>query len=178
MSASGTWTVEISGATTTGDLDSFLAKADEIAGSRQMNPDFQASQQQRHNETMAMIDQRTREMTERHEANMAWIQDSANAHQQRMEGIWASNDAQMASYYDRMASGDVEHRQFLNYINDERTVQNSAGVKSQVDDGYQRYWQHTSGSGYLGGDANFDESAISSLGENPSNYEEVQIVKG
>lgn len=178
MSASGTWTVEISGATTTGDLDPFLAKADEIAGSRQMNPDFQAQQQQRHNDTMAMIDQRTREMTERHEANMAWIQDSANAHQQRMQGIWASNDAQMASYYDRMASGDVEHRQFLNYINDERTVQNSAGVKSQVDDGYQRYWQHTSGSGYLGGDANFDESAISSLGENPSNYEEVQIVKG
>ena len=53
-----------------------------------------------------------------------------------------------------------------------------AGTKRQVDDGYQRYWMNSSTGQYYGGDVNFGESQLRELGENPSNFEEVQIVKG
>ncbi|RKH42283.1 hypothetical protein [Corallococcus sicarius] len=33
----------------------------------------------------------------------------------------------MKSYYDRLAAGDTQHRNFLNYINDENTVVDSSG---------------------------------------------------
>lgn len=172
------WGVELSGVATSGDLDTFLPVVDQVAASRRIRPEFQATLNQRHQDTMALIDQRTREMTERHNANMQWIQDSANAHQARMQAIWASNDAQMASYYDRMASSDIGHRDFLNYINDERTVQSSSGTKHQVDDSYDRYWLNPSTGAYVGGDINFGESQIRELGLNPSDYEEVSIVRG
>ena len=175
---SGIWSVDVNGVATDGDLDAFMALANQVSASRKANPAFVETMNQRHEDTMAMIQQRTEEMTRQHEANMAWIQDSANAHQQRMQAIWDSNDAQMANYYDRMASGDVEHRQFLNYINDERTVLDSSGAKHQVDDSYQRYWMNPSTGSYVGGDINFSETQLRELGLNPSDYEEVQIVKG
>jgi len=53
---------------------------------------------------------------------------------------------------------DVQHRQFLNYINDENTVQNTSGQTFQVDDGYYRYWMNTVDNTYVGGDINFGES--------------------
>ena len=109
---------------------------------------------------------------------MAWIQDSANAHQQRMESIWSANDASVASYYDRMASSDVSHRSFLNYINDERTVQTTEGQKFQVDDSYQRYWVNPTTGEYAGGDVNFGESQLRELGLDPGAYQEVEIVRG
>lgn len=172
------WSADVTGAASNGDVEPFVEVVNTVAASRQILPEFQATLNQRHQDTMALIDQRTREMTERHNANMQWIQDSANAHQSRMQAIWSSNDAQMASYYDRMASGDVEHRQFLNYINDERTVQSSSGTKHQVDDSYQRYWLNPATGEYAGGDINFGESQLRELGLNPSDYEEVPIIKG
>ena len=146
--------------------------------SKQTNPEFIALQDQRHQATMAMIQQRTDEMTRQHQANMAWIQDSANAHQQRMQSIWQAGDASVAGFYDRMRSGDVEQRQFLNYINEESTVQNSSGTKFQVDNSYQRYWMNTTDNTYVGGDVNFGESQLRELGLDPSAYEEVPTVKG
>jgi hypothetical protein len=140
--------------------------------------EFIDSQNQRHEATMAMIAQRTEEMTRQHQANMAWIQDSANAHQQRMESIWAANDASIAGYYDRMASGDVAQRSFLNYINEESTVQSSSGQKFQVDSSYDRYWVNPSTGEYAGGDVNFGESQLRELGLDPSAYEEMPTVTG
>lgn len=172
------WQVQVYGAATNGDLDTFVEAAGSMMQSIQPQADFQATLQQRHQDTMALIERRTEEMTRRHEANMQWIQDSANAHQQRMQAIWASNDAQIASYYDRMASMDVGHREFLNYVNDERTVQSSSGTKHQVDDGYQRYWMNPATGEYAGGDVNFDETQLRELGLDPSAFEEVQIVRG
>ncbi|MCB1040734.1 MAG: hypothetical protein KDA94_14560, partial [Acidimicrobiales bacterium] len=81
-------------------------------------------------------------------------------------------------FYDRMASGDVEQRQFLNYINDESTVQSSGGQKFQVDSSYQRYWLNPSTGEYAGGDIDFGEQQLRDLGLDPGSYEEVEIVKG
>lgn len=179
LDGGGVWQAELFGAATdTGDVTPFLNLASEISASRATDPAFAQTLERRHQETMELIRQRTEEMTRRHEANMAWIQDSANAHQQRMQAIWSANDASMASYYDRMASGDVQQRGFLNYINDERTVVDSSGTKHQVDNSYSRYWMDPSSGQYYGGDANFGESQLRELGIDPSSVEEVQIVKG
>lgn len=172
------WYADVNGAATTGDVDTYVDVARRIADSRKQKESFTAMLNQRHQDTMAMIQQRTEEMTRQHEANMAWIQDSANAHQARMQAIWDSNDAQISGWYDRMASQDVEHRQFLNYINEERTVLTSTGEKRQVDDGYPRYWMNPATGTYYGGDINFDENALRQMGIDPSSFEEVKIVKG
>jgi len=73
---------------------------------------------------------------------------------------------------------DVQHRQFLNYINDENTVQNTSGQTFQVDDGYNRYWMNTVDNAYAGGDINFGESQLVAMGLDPGTYEEVQMIKG
>ena len=73
---------------------------------------------------------------------------------------------------------DVQHRQFLNYINDENTVQNTSGQTFQVDDGYNRYWMNTVDNTYVGGDINFGESQPVEMGLDPGTYEEVQIITG
>ncbi|MCB1258610.1 MAG: hypothetical protein KDB26_15975 [Microthrixaceae bacterium] len=172
------WRVFITGIATTGNIADYEGMLEHMGNSKKTTEEFKASQNQRHQQTMAMIQQRTEEMTRRHEANMAWIQDSANAHQQRMQSIWQANDASVAGFYDRMASGDVEHRQFLNAINGESTVQNSSGQKMQVDNSYQRYYVNKNDNSYVGGDINFGDSQLRALGLNPSDYEEANIVKG
>lgn len=172
------WRADVVGAASDGAVDDYLPMLSMMTKSKQTNPEFIALQDQRHQATMAMIQQRTDEMTRQHQANMAWIQDSANAHQQRMQSIWQAGDASVAGFYDRMRSGDVEQRQFLNYINEESTVQNSSGTKFQVDNSYQRYWMNTTDNTYVGGDVNFGESQLRELGLDPSAYEEVPTVKG
>ncbi|MEZ5182532.1 MAG: hypothetical protein R2702_11770 [Acidimicrobiales bacterium] len=172
------WQADVVGLATAGRADDYLDMLSAMARSKQTNPDFIALQDQRHQQTMALIAQRTEEMTRQHEANMAWIQDSANAHQQRMASIWAANDASVASFYDRMASSDVSHRSFLNYINDERTVQTTDGQRFQVDDSYQRYWVNPTTGEYAGGDVGFGVSQLRDLGLDPGSYQEVEIVPG
>ncbi len=172
------WSADVVGLASNAEVDDYLPMLSTITKSKQTRQDFTAKQNQRHQETMAMIQRRTEEMTAGHNARMQWIQDSANAHQQRMQSIWAANDASVAGFYDRMESGDVQQRQFLNYINEENTVQSSGGQKFQVDSSYQRYWLDPSTGKYAGGDINFGESQLRELGLNPSDYEEVPIVKG
>ena len=67
-----------------------------------------------------------------------------------MEAIWAQGDASMQSYYNRMDSMEHTQRDFLNYINEEETV-----------------------SGYV----NFGDARLRQLGLNPSDDEQVTVVK-
>ncbi|MEI2640029.1 MAG: hypothetical protein V9F03_13685 [Microthrixaceae bacterium] len=172
------WQASAMGIGTTGNPDDFLAMLQQVFDSKKTNPDFTASQNQRHEQIMAQIQANTEAMTRRHEANMAQIQASANAHQQRMQAMWSANDASVSNFYQRMNSGDVQQRGFLNYINEENTVQTSGGQKMQVDNSYQRYWVNKSDGSYVGGDINFGDSQLRGMGLNPSDYEEAQIVKG
>jgi len=172
------WLVNVNGAATTGDLEALLPVALSVTDSIRMTPDFVANQQARHEATMAQMQAFQEEMTRRHGENMARLQQSAASHQARMEAIWASNDAQITAYYDRMQQGDVNHRAFLNYINEENTVVGPSGGKVQVAGGYERYWINVNDGSYLGGDAALDESALRELGFDPSAYQEAPIVRG
>ena len=108
---------------------------------------------------------------------MAAIQSSAQRHQQRMQAIWAQGDANTKAYNDRMASSDAQHRQFLNYVNDERTVVSSSGKSFQVDDSYQRYFVNKQNGTYVGGDSTTDVDKLRTLGLDPNAYEEVKIAR-
>ena len=178
VSNGGFWQATVGGIASTGNPDDYFEMTQAIASSIEVTPDFTAIQQQRHNQTMAQIDQWTREMTDRHEANMARLHASASAHQERMQAIWASNDAQMTSYDDRMQSSDVSHRQFLNYINEESTVQSTSGSKVQVQTGFETYWVNPSTREYVGGDVGLDEQALRNMGYDPSQFERMPVTTG
>jgi hypothetical protein len=126
---------------------------------------------------MAQIQRFGQMMTEQHNQNMAWIQQSAQRHQQRMQAIQAQGDASTRAFNDRMASMDSSHRGFLNYINDENTVVGSSGKVLQVDNGYQRYFVHKTNNTYVGGDITMDLDKLRKFNLNPDDYEEVKVKK-
>ncbi len=169
------WIVTVTGITTTGDPNKYVAMSQAIDGSRRISRDWQQRQAQLHQQRMAQIHEFGQQMTAQHNRNMNWIQDSAQRHQQRMSAIHAQGDASMKRYYDRMASGDASHRNFLNYINEENTVASSSGKTYQVDGSYQRYYMHKRDSTYVGGDTHMDLDALRKLGLNPDDYQEVKV---
>lgn len=171
------WQAQVVGLSTTGSTDDYRAMLTTMIGSMQSNPDWTAQQNARHEQVMADIARRTAEMTSQHQANMAAIQSSAQRHQQKMEGLWAANDASVANFYDRMEAGDANQRGFLNYINEENTVATPTGQQYQVDNSYDRYWMDTSTGTYVGGDINFDDADLRELGLDPNAYTEVQVVR-
>ena len=170
------WIVDVFGISTAGDPETFMPMLTALTQTKKTNPEWTAKQQQLHQQRMAQIEAHGRMMTERHNQNMAWIQQSAQRHQAKMEGLWAANDASVKNFYERSAASDGQHQRFLNYINDEYTV--TAGGKTfQVDHSYQRYFIKKGTTQYLGGDINFDAEAIRRMGLNPDDYEEAQIRK-
>lgn len=177
MDSGDFWSANVLGLSTTGSTDDYRPMLAAMTHTQQSNPDWTAQQNARHQQVLADIDRRTQEMTNQHLANMAAIQSSAQRHQQRMEGLWAANDASVAGFYERMEAGDATQRGFLNYINEENTVATSSGQSYQVDNSYDRYWLNPSTGSYVGGDINFGDTQLRELGLNPSDYEEVQIVR-
>lgn len=169
------WIVTVTGIATWGDPKQYLPMVEAMGRSHQMNPDWQAEQGRKHQERMAQIQEFGRQMTAQHQQNMAAIQQSAQRHQQRMQAIWAQGDASMKSYYDRMESGEAQHRNFLNVINEENTVVAPDGKTFQVDNSYQRYFMHKRNRTYVGGDKRMELDTLRRLGLNPNDYEEVKI---
>lgn len=171
------WQAHVLGISTTSTTEEYRPMLAAMAGTVQSNPDWTAQQNARHEQVMADIARRTAEMTSQHQANMAAIQSSAQRHQQKMEGLWAANDASVANFYERMDAGDANQRGFINSINEESTVAASSGQTYQVDNSYDRYWLNPTTGSYVGGDINFGDTQLRELGLNPSDYEEVQVVR-
>jgi hypothetical protein len=169
------WLVTVTGISTVGSPEDYLDMIDAMARTRVMSQQWQAEQQQKHEAQMAQIAEFGRQMTERHNQTMAWIQRSAEAHQQRMQAIWSANDASVQAFNDRMAAGDVQQQRFLNYINDENTVVTSSGQTMQVDNSYQRYYVNKNDNTYVGADITMDQDKLRSLGLNPDDYSEAKI---
>ena len=169
------FSVDVSGISTKGKPADYEPMLMKIRTTFKVNPQWQAKQQQLHQQRMAQIEAHGRMMTQRHNENMAWIQRNAQRHQQRMQSIWASNDAQMQSYWQRSANSDLQHQHFLNYINDENTVVGSGGKSFQVDNSYERYFMHKRNGTYIGGDKTWDQDTLRKFNLNPDDYEEVKI---
>jgi hypothetical protein len=189
VDSGGFWMAHVSGISTTGIAKDYVPMLDAMGRSHQMNPAWQAQQNQLHQQRMAQMQAFSQQMTAQHNRNMAAIQQSAQSHQQRMQALWAQNDANVKGFNDRMAaqdanmkgfsdrtaSGDDQQRRFLNYINEENTVLDSSGKSFQVDSSYQRYFINKNDGTYVGGDIRMDVDKLRTLGLNPDDYEEAKI---
>ncbi|MGC6429864.1 MAG: hypothetical protein ACON5F_02365 [Jejuia sp.] len=93
---------------------------------------------------MAQLKQvRQQKAAQQHRINMQNRQAAFDAHQTKMKGIWAAQDANHASFMNRnFGSGsDVSQKRFINMINEEETVYNpSTGQNYQVQAGSTEYW--------------------------------------
>jgi hypothetical protein len=172
-----TWSANIQGLSTLGDPDDYEPMLVAMARSKKITPEWQSRQSAFWQDMQAQSEAFTRQLIDNHNANMQWIRTSAAAHQQRMQAIWSANDASMTSYYDRMASMDGNQRSFLNYIQGENTVQNSAGQSFQVPQGAQVYYVNPTTGNTVGGNEAFGEQDLISMGLNPSDWTLTEIVR-
>lgn len=162
------WIPQVAGVSTSGNVDDYIPMLRQIALTKKANPEFQAKQRAIHEQKMA-------ELRAQHADNMNWIQQSAQRHQQRMQALWAANDASVKNFYERSAASDLQHQRFLNSINGEHTVADSSGNTWQVDNSYQRYFVNKRDNSYIGGDIRLDPDELRRRGYNPDDYEEVKI---
>jgi len=172
-----TWGVVVKGLSTLGDPSVYEPMLDALSASQRTSPEWQSRQNQFWQQMQAQSEAFTRQLIDNHNANMAWIRNSAAAHQARMESIWAANDASMNSYYSRMQSMDNNQRSFLNYIQGEHTVQNSAGQTFQVVQGPEVYYVNPSTGASVGGNAAFSEQDLIAMGLNPSDWTLTEIIR-
>ncbi len=179
-----TWGTTVGGIATDRTVEAFRPMLEAMGASLQTKEEWRQRSAANHAEIQRQQAAFTQQLIAQHNANMAWIQQSAAAHQSRMEAIWASNDASMAAYYDRMDAMDYNQMQFINYLNEEHTTApvgsppggSTTGQTWQVATGAEVYYVNPTTGQYLGGDINFGEDDILALGLNPSDYQQVTVV--
>jgi len=91
---------------------------------------------------------RMQKAQEQHRISLHNRQAAFDAHQRKMKGIWAAQDANHASFMKKNfgAGSDVAQKQFINMINEEETVYNpSTGKNYQVNAGSLQYWMDSDG---------------------------------
>jgi hypothetical protein len=179
-----TWATVVGGIATNRTVAEYDEMVRAMGASLQTKEEWRQRSAAAHAETQRQQAAFTQQLIAQHNANMAWIQQSAASHQARMEAIWAAGDASMASYYERMDAMDYNQMQFLNYINEEHTVApvgsppggSTSGQTWQVTTGAEVYYVNPTTGQYLGGDINFDDQDILAMGLNPSDYQQVTVV--
>lgn len=166
----GMWFAQVHGVLSAGDPEEFVAALLRLVASAESTPAERSRQQAermasaaQHQATMAMINQNTMMMTAQHQQNMANIASSAAAHQAGMAARQQSFDAGVESWRDQQAAADGRHadamaglrgdgpgaatggdsqQDFLNMINEERTVLDAEGQAHQVEAGADRYYHN------------------------------------
>jgi alpha-D-ribose 1-methylphosphonate 5-triphosphate diphosphatase PhnM len=98
--------------------------------------------------TNLLAQQRAQKAAQDHRIHMRNRQAAFDAHQQKMKGIWAAQDANHASFMNRNfgTNSSTAQRQFVNMINEEETVYNpTTGKNYQVNAGALQYWMDSDG---------------------------------
>ena len=159
MNGGSFWIVDLAGLATNREVEDYRPVVEAMTRSLKITDDYSARSQANHDSAMAQIKAFGEEMTRQHNANMAWIQQSAAAHQSRMDSM------------------DHTQRDFLNYINEEETVSGGTTGTRQVATEATNYWVNKYDGTYVGGDINFGDAQLRELGLNPSDYEQATVVK-
>jgi hypothetical protein len=178
------WATTVGGVATDRSPDDYVEMLHAMGGTLQTKEEWRQRSAANHAEIQRQQAEFTQQLIAQHNANMAWIQQSAAAHQARMEAIWAAGDASMAAYYERMDAMDYNQMQFINYLNEESTTApvgsppggSTTGQTWQVASGAEVYYVNPATGEYLGGDIDFDEQDILAMGLNPSDYQQVTVV--
>lgn len=166
MAFMDTWTVDVSGVTTTGDPNHFLPLLKRMT--TKVDPQWNAREQQ-------MRQQRFDQLRQDSQNNIAAINTSNQNHQMRMESIQDAGDASMQRWYQSNAQSDKTHRGFINYITGENTVVANNGKAFQVDNSHQKYFVNKHNNTYIGTDAHTNLEDLRRRGLNPNDYEPVKI---
>ncbi|MCC6271003.1 MAG: hypothetical protein IT190_06975 [Microbacteriaceae bacterium] len=178
MRTDGVWTTDMMGLATDRNADDYRPMLHSMLESLQPTAEYTAATKANQEKVMAQIKAYSEEVARQHNQNMAWIQQSAAAHQSRMDAIWSpQGDASMQNYYNRMDSMDRIQRDFLNYINEEETVSGGLTGTRQVTSGATNYWVNKNDGTYVGGDINFGDAELRRIGLNPGDYEQVTVVR-
>ncbi len=92
--------------------------------------------------------QRSAAQQQRHNNVMSNQRAQFQAHQEKMKGIWAAQDASHAAFMDQNfgSSSDRSQRDFVNMIHEEETVTNPySGENYQIEAGARQYWMDSEG---------------------------------
>lgn len=92
--------------------------------------------------------QRAQIATQQHQARMRNQQASFEAHQRKMKGIYAAQEANHNAFMDRTfgSGSNSSHQNYINSIREEETVYNPlSGENYQVDAGAKEYWMDSDG---------------------------------
>ncbi len=95
-----------------------------------------------------LTQQRTKIATQQHQARMRNQQASFEAHQRKMKGIYAAQEANHNAFMDRTfgSGSNSSHQNYINSITEEETVYNPlSGENYQVDAGAKEYWMDSDG---------------------------------
>lgn len=171
------WYATVRGLSTIGDPLEYEPMLTAMVESETTTPEWKSQQDQYWAQVQAQNQAFTEQMISTHNSNMAWIQNSSAAHQARMENIWAANDASMNNFYNRMASMDSNQRSFLNYLQDENTVQIAGGETYQVPQGVDVYYVNPSTGATVGGNSAFGEQDLYQMGLNPSDWTRADVIQ-
>lgn len=129
---------------------------------------------QQHDQLLSqIIDRRTEQMTAQHNQRMASQQQAFDAHQQKMKGIYAANDAANAQWMSQFrqgwstngsssgSNGYTQHESFIDGIRETTTFNDPYSGYNVQQDGNYDYW-YTNGTGDYHGtdDPSFNQYSL------------------
>lgn len=144
----------------TSDWENFMTK---------LRAERQEENRRRTQASINRLDQASRQSIVNHQNRMAERNAMFNAHQQKMKGIWAAQDAHNASFMNRTFgsqstspshSSGGNQQGFLNAINEEETVYNPANnTNYQIASGAKETWMDGDGNYINSNDLFFNPNA-------------------
>lgn len=195
------WLAQVHGVTSADDPAGFVpallrlvASVQSTPGERQRLQAERMANDAQHQATMQMINQNTAMMTAGHQQRMADIQASGIAHQQNMASRQAAFDAGVDSWRQQQAGADAQHsaymgglrsgsavpgsggdpqQDFVNMINEERTVLDAQGDAHQVAAGADRYYHNEHSNTWVG--LSDHQDIVEVTGANRDDYQEGTI---
>lgn len=201
--AQGIWTGGVGHVVSHGDAAAFvpallrlMASVRPTPATAQRQQAEKAARDAQHRATMNQIQANTRDMTMRHQQNMAWIQQQGTMHQQRMADMQATFDSQNDSWRRQQAGLDAGHaatmsgirsesspfpagggdpqRDFINAMREERTVVDADGWEHQVEAGSDKYYRRDHDESWIGLQQHEDIRDVPGI--DPDDYYETPII--
>jgi len=120
----------------------------EVAASREENPQWAQYMAHLKQQRAWESQKKMQQSAQQHQNRMANQQAAFNAHQEKMKGIYAAQDANHAAFMNRNfgPGSDMAHNRLINTIHEEETVYNpQTGRNYQVNAGSMEYWMDSDG---------------------------------
>ncbi len=136
------WLVDVNGFITSESPEDMAATLEQVVVSIETNKEWQARENERHQQRMAAMQEQTRQI-------QAQTRASFQAHQQRMADMQRSFDAHNQAWANQQAAQDRSHERFIDAIREEETVTNGT-QQMKVEAGADHYYVNPQTGEYIG----------------------------